>query len=107
MSRFYGAVGYAISSEVVPGVYDDVITERFYRGDVIRYTRRLDATDKVNDNLSVDNSISIIADAFANEHFFDIKYVLWSGVRWEVPVVSIERPRLILTLGGVYNGPTP
>lgn len=106
MAKFYGNVGYGFSEEKAPGVYDDSIVKRPYYGDVVRNTRRLDERDKVNYDISVQNSISIVADAYANEHFFAIRFVEWAGSLWAVTDVSVERPRLILTLGGVYDGPT-
>lgn len=87
------------------GVHEDVVTFRHYRGDVIRNTRRLVEGEKVNDDLTVGNSISIVSDPYANEHFFAIRYVEWAGTLWKVTEVEAQRPRLILRLGGVYNGP--
>lgn len=108
MARFYGKVGYGETTETVPGVYVDEIVERVYYGDVIRNSRRLDETsDKLNYDLSVGNSISVVADAYAYEHFFNIRYVEWLGALWTVSNVEVQRPRLILQLGKVYNGETP
>ncbi len=109
MARFFGVVGYGNSEETPPdsGVWVDIINEYHYQGDVIRNTRRLDSGESVNADLSVGNSISIVADEFAIEHFFNIKYVEWAGVRWTVTTVEVRDPRLILSLGSVYNGPTP
>ena len=107
MSRkFYGPVGYGESVETAPGVLVTKIVEYLYYGDVIRNSRKLENRDKVNDDISVGNSISIVADAYANEHFFAIRYVKWAGVLWKVDNVDVESPRLILRLGGVYDGPT-
>lgn len=106
MAKFFGVVGYAQSVEVRPGVWKDVITEREYYGDEVRPTRRLDEVEKVNFDISTNTSLSIMADAYANEHFFAIRYVKWVGVRWTVTSVDPMRPRLLLRLGGVYNGPT-
>lgn len=106
MAKFYGKVGYGLQVETAPGVYEEQITEVSYFGDVIRNTRRLRDGEKVNDDLSVGNSISILADAYADEHFFAIRYVEWAGSRWKVTEVEVQRPRLLLRLGGVYNGPT-
>lgn len=106
MARFYGEIGYGETAEQSPGVWEDSIIERPYYGEVIRNTRRLDGGGKVIDDLSVSNSISVVADAYANDHFFAIKYVRWMGVLWTVTEVEVQRPRLILSLGGVYNGPT-
>lgn len=104
--RFFGPVGYGGTVESAPGVWDDVITEINYRGDVVRNTRRYSEGESVNDDLSVSNSISIVADDYALNHFFEIRYVRWAGTLWKVLNVEAERPRLILRLGGVYNGPT-
>jgi hypothetical protein len=108
MAKFYGAVGYAdTSTEVSPGVWEDVIVERKHRGDVLRATRSLQQADeKVNSDISVDNEISIVADAYASGHIFAIRYVRWAGALWIVSHVEVQSPRLILRLGGVYNGLT-
>ncbi len=109
MARFYGEVGYGESVETPPdsGVWVDTITEFPYRGDVIRNTRALESGEGVNDDIKVGNSISVVADQHAIEHFFKIKYVRWMNVLWTVTSVEVKSPRLILSLGSVYNGPTP
>lgn len=109
MAKFYGKVGYGETVEDPPnsGVWRDKITEKSYYGDVIRNMRRLEEADQVNSDVLVSNSISIVADAYAGEHFFAMRYVVWQGVRWVVSNVDVAHPRLILTLGGVYNGPDP
>lgn len=106
MAKFYGVIGYGETTEKAPGVWVDTIVEKKYFGDVIRNTRRLEGTETLNDDLSVGNSISVVADAYANEHFFAIRYISWAGALWTVSEVEVQRPRLILRLGGVYNGPT-
>lgn len=107
MAKFYGEIGYGETVETRPGVWEDNIVERKYYGDVIRNTRRLEEGEKVNNDLSVGNSINIVADAYANEHFFAIRYIKWAGTLWTVSDVEVQSPRLILRLGGVYNGQTP
>lgn len=108
MARFSGEVGYGESVENPPssGVWEDLITEIPYFGDVIRNTRKLESGESLNNDITVGNSISIVADQYAIEHFFQIKYVRWAGVVWKVDSVEVRSPRLILTLGSVYNGPT-
>lgn len=105
MAKFYGEIGYGETIEVKPGVWDDQITEYTYYGDVIRNSRTLREGEKVNDDLTVDHSISIVADAYAREHFFAMRYVRWAGALWKISNVEVQSPRLILRLGGVYNGP--
>lgn len=107
MARFHGEVGYGESIETSPGVWEDRISEFPYTGDVVRNTRKLEEGEGLNNDLSVGNSISILADQQAIDHFFKIKYVRWAGVLWTVTSVEVRTPRLILTLGSVYNGPTP
>lgn len=106
MKRFHGRVGYGEPVESSPGVWTIAITERMYYGDIVRNSRRLDSGDKLNHDISVGNSISIIADPYALNHFFTMKYVEWAGTLWTISEVDVESPRLILRLGGVYNGPT-
>ena len=107
MARFAGKVGYAEQQETVPGVWEDVITEKQYRGDVLRNTASHKETpDSTNDELRVSNSISIVADAYALNHFFAIKYLRWQGACWKVDSVEVQAPRLILRIGGVYHGIT-
>lgn len=105
--RFHGEVGYGGTVETAPGVWEDVITEVAYYGDVESNAFRASQGDQVLETLTLSNSISIVADAYANENFSNIRYVMWNGVRWTVNSIIIERPRLTLYLGEVYNGPIP
>jgi hypothetical protein len=105
VARYFGKVGYGTSVEKKPGVWEDVIIEKPYFGDVLRNIRQLREGERVNGDLSVNNSISIVADAYANANFFAIRYVEWAGTLWTVSDVEVRSPRLLLTLGGVYNGP--
>lgn len=108
MAKFYDVIGYAEAREGTgerEGVMEDVITERRYFGDVLRNTRRYEAGNDILDNLRINNQISIVADAYAYEHFFAMKYVRWMGTYWVITNVEVQRPRLLLTIGGVYNGP--
>lgn len=106
MARFYGIVGYGITEETSPGVWTDRIEERAYTGDTIKNYRKLSNGESINDNIDVANSISILSDPFAIQHFHSIKYVKWMGAAWKVIGVEVQYPRLILTIGGVYNGET-
>ena len=107
MAKFYGAIGYARSEETVPGVWEDVIVEKNYRGDVILDQRRWRTEEKVNDDLNLDNSISILADTYAYNNIGTMKYIMWKGVTWKIQSFSINRPRIVIQIGGVYNGEKP
>lgn len=104
MAKFYGPVGYAETVETRPGVWEEQVTERMYYGDLTRNTRRLQASDGLNDDINVANEISIVADPFAMQNFHAMRYVGFMGVKWKVSGVEVQYPRLILTVGGVYNG---
>ena len=112
MSKFFGAIGYITQKEISPGIWDDMVVERSYRGDILQNYRKWDSTgddtsgavSQKNDNLVISNKVSIIADPFAYSNFSTIRYVIWMGVRWKVINIEIQRPRLILLLGSVYNG---
>ena len=108
MARFYGEVGYGLTVEIPvgSGVWVDQMEEVSYYGDVIRSTRRLDPGEGLNSDIVVQNSISIVADEYALQHFATIKYVRWLEQNWTVSQVEVRHPRLILSLGEVYNGPT-
>ena len=101
--RYYGDIGYFETVETKPGLFEEKLTFRKAQGDVIRNTKRNQLTSNVNDNIIVNNSISIVADPYAREHFFGIKCVRWQGTLWEVTSVEVQPPRLILELGGPYH----
>lgn len=107
MARFADVVGFAVQTETRPGYFEDVITEREYLGDVRRAARQAITGDKQNDDYTLENTIEIVADEFANGNILAIRYVKWAGAHWKVSNVEIQHPRLLLRLGGVYNGPTP
>lgn len=104
-NKWYGKIGYAESVEIEPGVWDELITERSYYGDVYRNNRRLQTTgESTNDNINVSNEISIMADPYAYEHFYSMRYAEYMGTKWKVITADVQYPRIILSLGGVYNG---
>lgn len=105
MARYYGVVGFSGGTvETIPGVWDEQIVERPYYGDVTRYTRRLQSGDSVNDDIVVNNVISIVSDPYALQNFHAIRYVEWFDTKWKVTNVEVEYPRLILTIGDEYHG---
>ncbi|MCD8159450.1 MAG: hypothetical protein LUD77_11390 [Clostridiales bacterium] len=103
MAKFYGNIGYGETAETSPGVWEEVITERKYFGDVLQFMRRWESGEGLNDDLNISNKISIVADPFAYEHFHTMRYVEWLGAKWKVSEVEVAYPRLILNVGGVYN----
>jgi hypothetical protein len=108
MAKFAGKIGFGISSQSAPGVFTEIITEKEYKGDVLRSNKNFDESNNgVNDNLKLSNRVSIVADDFAHQNASVMRYAILGGVRWKVTSIEVAAPRLILTLGEVYNGPTP
>lgn len=105
MAKWYGVIGYSETAETAPGVWTNQDTERSYYGDVIRNTTSWSgSSESTNDDLTVDCQISIVADPFANQKFHSMKYIEFMGAKWKIKRVEPKPPRLIMTLGGVYNG---
>lgn len=111
MAKFYGIVGFDVSgiegfeidTRLKKGVYVEEYYEEYYAGDVVRNVRTLQADNKVNEDITISNQISIIADPFVTENFHAIRYVKYMGTAWRVTTVEVQYPRLILSLGGVFN----
>lgn len=104
MNKWYGKIGFADHVETSPGIWEEVIVERPYYGDVIRNSRSLQNSGEINDNVKISNKISIVADPYANQHMFAMRYVEFQGVKCKVDIVDVEYPRLHLSIGGVWNG---
>jgi len=104
MGKWFGKIGYTTPTETSPGVWEDVITERESYGDTVRNMRRLTGAEKLNDNIKINEEISIIADPYAISNFHNIRYVTYMGAKWKVDSVDASQyPRLVLTMGEVYN----
>lgn len=104
MAKYFGKIGYAEQVETAPGVWEEQITERQYYGDVVRNIRKLESSGDINDNINVSMEISIVADPHAIQNFHAMRYVEFMGSLWKITSVEVNYPRLILSIGGVYNG---
>lgn len=104
MAKWYGKIGYAKTVETAPGVWEEQITEKNHFGDVIRNFRRLATAADINDGININNEFSIVADPFARENFHSMRYLTYMNTKWKISNVDASNyPRLILTLGGIYN----
>lgn len=104
MAKWFGEIGFGETSETSPGVWTETVTSRKYYGDLVRNSRRLQASsEKVNDDLNISNQLSIVADPYATENFHMMRYATVMNTKWKITDVEVQYPRLILTLGGVYN----
>lgn len=104
MAKWFGKIGYAVTSETRPGIWEEVIVERNYYGDMTRNSRRLQAASQVNDDININNELSIISDPYAMNSFYAMRYAEFMGTKWKITNVEVQYPRLILSLGGLYNG---
>lgn len=104
MAKFYGVIGYVVTTETEPGVWEEQLTERSYYGELVRVTSKFQTSGGVNDNVNVSNEISIVADPYAIQNFQSMRYVEFMGTNWKITNVEVKYPRLVLQIGGVYNG---
>ena len=108
MGVFYGPIGFVTVSENPPdsGIWEEIPEERMYRGEIVRNSRKWESTDQVNKNLNISNTISIIIDPYLSNNINTIRYIKWLNSYWEITSIDVEYPRMVLSIGGVYNGPT-
>ena len=104
MAKYYGGIGYADTIETEPGIWESGIVEREAFGDLLSNYRSLENSGDINDNINIANKISIVADPYASKNFHSMQYATYMGAKWKIKNVEVNYPRLILTLGGVYNG---
>ena len=103
MARFHGIIGYSELEETSPGIWSEKIVERTYTGDMTKNFVNADSSPLINTNVKLSNTISIYSDPYANSNLFNIRYLKYLGGKWKVESVEIAWPRLILTLGDLYN----
>ena len=103
MAKWSGNIGYAETVETEPGIWEEQITEHHHYGDVIHNNMRYQTTNKVNDNITISNQISVVATLYANKHINQMKYVEFMGTKWKISDIEVQYHRLILTLGEVYD----
>jgi hypothetical protein len=104
MAKFFGVIGFEETQETRPGVFEPAITERHYSGDVLRSSKRNESGEKINDDITISNQFSIVADKYAYNHIYGMKYLKYMGATWKISDVEIQHPRLIINVGGIYNG---
>lgn len=102
MTRFKGKIGYAIEKETYPGVWETQLVERPYTGDVIKDKTKILQSSSVNGTVSINHSFSVVGDVYAFENIFNIRSIQYLGKRFQVTDVVVEKPRLILSIGGLY-----
>lgn len=107
MAKWSGIVGFRIPTEIEPGDTRDVIFERRYKGDSITDGMKINSSNQQTRDFTIKKRISLVADPYAVHNYLFISHISYMGVLWEVSSVDIQYPRLILDIGGVYNGERP
>lgn len=103
MPKYFGKIGFMVTKETKPDVWEEDIEEREYSGELLRVQKRWQGSEHLNDDLAISNRLSILSDPFAYNNFHSIRYATWMGAKWKVTSVEVAYPRLLLDLGGVYN----
>ena len=107
MAKYFGNIGFATQVETSPGIWEDAIVDRPYKGDILRNNRRYDNGDSINDNLSLSNTFSIVSDAYLYSHIPAMRYLEYLGSKFKITSVDIERPRVNISVGGAYVSGEP
>jgi len=103
MAKDMYTIGYVVNVETRPGVWDDNTFERRYCGETVRSALQTQSSGGVNDNINIATDISIVSNKFANKNFQYMKYIEFMGAKWKIVKVDVRYPRLVLTMGGLYN----
>ncbi len=103
MAKFSGKIGFFETIQTEPGIWEEQIIEKTYYGDITRNISRYQQTENINGNITINNTISIVADPYATNNFQYMIYVILHGVKWRITSAEVEYPRIILSLGGLYN----
>ena len=105
MAKFSGEIGFKFQPDIGSvGVWEPTITEKHYYGDIVNDVYKWNDGSKVNSDLNISNKFSIVANSFAVDNLGCMAYVKWRGVKWRIITAEIFGPRIILYIGGLYNG---
>lgn len=106
MNRFFGKIGFCYQ-ESEEG--SDIVTERVvlktYRGDLLKSNRKWETAEQIIDQFNISNRVSIMADPYSLDNLYAIKFVILHGKAWKITDAEIQYPRIILSIGGLWNGP--
>lgn len=103
MTKYYDQIGFVDTVETVPGVFEEDVVLRHYSGDVEHNIHRYRGAEVIHDDVVIGNRVSIIADDYAMNNFFKIKFLCWRGAQWKVQSIEVVPPRILLRMGGLHN----
>lgn len=91
------------NKEVRPGVWKMQPEEVTHRAKLLTYNKDYDSGEEVNDDLKLRNRYEIVMKDKKLD-YQDMRYVIVKGTKWKVSALEFLEVRIIITLGGVYNG---
>lgn len=108
MAKYSGMIGFVRNKETYEGsgIWIEDVIEKPYRGDVINDVMKWQNSSNVNEDLNISNKFSIVADTFAMQNIGNMRYVTFLGEKWKIMTVEINRPRIVIYIGGIYHGTT-
>ena len=98
-----GKIGYARTEETSPGVYQEIIIEKQYYGDVVRNTAQILDSNTINSSIKLNNSISVLCNNYMSYNLGCVRYLTFKKSKWKVSSIEIKDNRIIFTLGDLYN----
>lgn len=105
MNKWCGKIGFTYTGEIEPGLWvENEIVERTYFGEIMSNKWKRQNSGNINDDINISNQISILADPYARNHVSAMTWIEFSNEKWKVMDVEVQYPRLIINMGGVYNG---
>lgn len=108
MAKWSGRIGFVTTKEspAGSGIHREVVTIKPFTGEVIRSIRRWQPGEKVNDDVSLGNQISVVATPYLFSNFYAIRFVSFMNSWWSVSSTTLDYPRINIEIGGLYNGNT-
>lgn len=80
-----------------------MIDEVVVRGE-LRNVQASWSQQSMNDTVRARHVLSVVTPEKSTIDFNAVVYVVWFNQKWTVTSIQYKRPRVELTLGGLYNG---
>ena len=104
MTKFRGSIGTNRGpEETSPGIFEPIIEEFEVTGEIRNIGARWPRHEQ-GDSVSARHVLSIVTPESSIIDFTEVVYVIWQTRKWSVVSIEYKRPRVELSLGGLYNG---
>lgn len=103
MAKCSGKIGFALTVETSPGVFEERIVEKPYKGNITQLNAHVEDENSINSNFRINNNISVVANKYFLENLGHMRYVTYKGLPFKITSFQVIPPRLIFSLGSVYN----